>query len=54
MRCKACNEVPAKRRGTDYYCDECLEIISETVKEDTEDFINDLIDTRNMPPVWTR
>ncbi len=33
MRCKACNSLDAVWDGHDYYCEECLEVISETLED---------------------
>jgi uncharacterized Zn ribbon protein len=45
MRCKACNSEEAVWDGHDYYCEECLEAIDETLSEfdlfELEEFIHE-------------
>ena len=45
MRCRCCNSVEANWISyyDEYYCDECLEVIEDTVQEDFEDVLEDYI-----------
>ena len=36
MRCKCCNSKEAKRTFGDYYCDDCSDVIKETIIEDRQ------------------
>lgn len=49
MRCRCCNSPEAVWDGVDYYCEECLEEIRETIRDyededDTEDYTGYLDD----------